>query len=54
MIKEYYISENIGKAKYVINFFDNKFYKDGSKFFDIKVFSNKKKLNKFIKKLLKI
>ena len=33
---------NIGKAKYVVNFYDGKkTHKDGSPFFDIKIFKNK-------------
>ena len=45
------ISHNIGHAKYVVNYYDGKKHKDGSKFFDIAIFSNKKKMNKFIKSL---
>jgi hypothetical protein len=44
--------ENIGKAKYVVNFHDGvKQHKDGSPFFDIKIFTNKKKKAPFIKSL---
>ena len=40
---EYNLRYNIGKAKYVVNFHDGKkTHKDGSKFFDIQIFSNKK------------
>jgi hypothetical protein len=43
---------NIGKAKYVVNFYDGvKQNKDGSPFFDIKIFKNKKKKAAFIKSL---
>lgn len=46
--------ENIGKAKYFVNFHDGvKQHKDGSPFFDIKIFNNKKKKNTFINSLLK-
>lgn len=44
--------ENVGKAKYVVNFHDGvKQHKDGSPFFDIKIFKNKKKKGAFIKYL---
>lgn len=51
-MKEFYLMQNIGKAKYVINFHNGiKKHNDGSSFFDIKIFSNKKKTNSFIKEL---
>jgi hypothetical protein len=44
--------ENIGKAKYVVNFHDGvNQHKDGSPFFDIKIFKKKKKKAAFIKSL---
>ena len=47
--KEYYIQENIGRSKYVVNFFDgSKIHKDGSNFYDMKVFANREKMNRFI------
>ena len=52
--KEYYIQNGIGKAKYIINFYDGKStHKDGSKFFAIKIFTNKKELIKYEKELIK-
>ena len=44
----------IGKAKYVVNFHDgvNK-HKDGSDFYDIKIFKNKVDLKNFREDLLK-
>jgi hypothetical protein len=52
MVKRYNITRNVGKAKYVVNFHDGKNkYKDGSDFFDIKIFKNKTNLEKFEKKL---
>lgn len=49
---EYNIRHNIGKAKYVVNFHNGeKQHKDGSKFFDIKIFSNKKHRDKFVTSL---
>lgn len=46
------IKNNIGKAKYVVNYHDGeKAHKDGSLFFDIAIFKNKKDLNQFTKEL---
>jgi len=51
-MKTYYIQYNIGKAKYVVNFYDGvKKHNDGSPFFDIAIFKNKKKLNTFTDQL---
>ena len=51
-MKTYFIQYNIGKAKYCLNFHDGeKKHKDGSNFFDLNIFSNKKKLNAKIKEL---
>jgi hypothetical protein len=53
-MKVFNTMQNVGTAKYVVNYHDGeKTHKDGSRFFDIAIFSNKKKLNKFIKDLLK-
>lgn len=50
--KLYNIKQNIGKSKYVVNYHDGtKKHKDGSAFYDISIFKNKKDLEKFIKKL---
>lgn len=47
-MKLYNINYNIGRVKYVVNFNDGiKKYKDGSNFYDIRLFSNKKKMNAF-------
>ena len=52
--KEYNIMQNIGSAKYVVNYHDGiDTHKDGSKFFNIAIFRNLKKLNKFEKELVK-
>ena len=54
MQKEYYEQHNIGRAKYTVSFFDGiQTHKDGSPFFGIEIFSNKKKLAIFIKDLIK-
>jgi len=51
-MKQYYTQENIGKAKYVVNFHDGFCeHPDGSPFYEIRLFSNKKERNKFISKL---
>lgn len=43
---------NVGSAKYVVNYHDGvKTHKDGSPFFDIAIFQNKIKFNKFISEL---
>ena len=43
---------NVGKVKYLVNYFNgNNFHNDGSPFFDIATFSNKKKKNKYINNL---
>lgn len=50
--KSYNVMYNVGKVKYLVNYHNGiKFHKDNSKFYDIKPFSNKKELNKFIKQL---
>lgn len=50
--KLFYLQNNIGKAKYVVSFHDGeKTHSDGSAFFDIAIFRNKKKLAKFVKDL---
>jgi len=44
--------DNIGKAKYTINYHDGqKTHIDGSPFYDIMIFKNKKDLHEFITKL---
>ncbi len=54
MNKEYYLQNNIGKSKYVVNFHDGKkSHKDGSKFYDIEIFKNLKLLKNFIADLTK-
>ena len=44
---------NIGHAKYVVSYHNGiKKHNDGSDFFDIAIFKNKKKLNDFILELV--
>lgn len=50
--KVYYVQENIGKAKYVVNHHDGeKAHRDGSPFFDVSLFTNKRKRDGFIREL---
>jgi hypothetical protein len=47
-------SFNVGSAKYIVNFHDGKKkHQDGSKFFDIRIFKNKKHKDAFVKELIK-
>lgn len=49
MAKTLNIRYGIGKSKYVVNFHDGvSTHKDGSEFFDIRIFKNKRKMNAFI------
>ena len=53
-MKTFYTMMNVGTAKYVVNFHDGiKTHKDGSPFFDIALFKNKKKRDSFIDGLRK-
>ena len=50
--KVYKVKQNIGKSKFVVDFHDGKKkHRDGSDFFDMKIFNNKKDLEKFEKEL---
>jgi len=52
-MKIYYYQENIGKVRYVVNFFDGiKKHNDGSPFFDMRTFRNKKDRDAFIKQII--
>jgi hypothetical protein len=47
-MKKYNIMYGVGKAKYLVNFHDGeKKHKDGSEFYDIRIFKNKKDLKAF-------
>jgi len=53
-MKTFNVMTNIGTAKYVVNLHDGeKTHKDGSQFFDIEIFKNKKALAAFVSGLLK-
>ena len=52
-MKVFYTGSNIGKAKYTVHNHDGvQTHKDGSAFFGIAIFKNKKKLNAYIKSLI--
>jgi hypothetical protein len=54
MAKVFNEKQNVGTTKFVINFHDGvQKHKDGSEFYDIRLFSNKRKKNQFVKDLLK-
>jgi len=44
---------NVGTAKYVVNYYTGKKHNDGSDFYEMKIFKNKKKKDLFIKELTK-
>lgn len=53
-MKQYNITQNVGRCKYVVSYHDgNKKHKDGSNFYDISIFTNKKLMNKFVNELIK-
>lgn len=53
-MKQYNIMYNVGKCKYVVNYHDGiKKHDDGSNFYDIAIFRNKKKMNSFVSELIK-
>lgn len=52
-MKKYYIQNSIGKSKYVVSYCSGETkHQDGSLFWDIRIFKNKKNLNLFEKSLL--
>lgn len=53
-MKRFYTMNNVGKAKYVVNHHDGqKKHPDGSPFFDLSIFSNKRKFHGFVRDLVK-
>lgn len=47
--KSYLIQYNLGKARYAVSFHNgDKKHDDGSDFYDLRIFKNKKALNLFI------
>lgn len=52
MKKTYRVQYKVGKARYLVSFYDGvKTHKDGSPFFDACIFSNKAKMRAFTKML---
>lgn len=47
--QDFYITYGIGSSKYCLSYYIGNTYKDGSKFYEIKLFKSKKSLNSFIK-----
>ena len=51
-MKRYYIQYNVGRSRYVVNHHDGvKTHRDGSPFFDVAIFSNKRKCEAFVRDL---
>jgi len=51
--KRYNIMHGVGHAKYLVSYHDGiKKHSDGSNFWDIEIFKNKKKLNECVKSLV--
>lgn len=52
-MKTFYETENVGKAKYLVNYSDGvKTHEDGSPFFDVAIFTNRRKKDAFVKSLI--
>lgn len=52
-MSKFNVMRSVGKVRYLVSFSDgSKSRRDGSEFYDIRSFSNKLKLNKFIKSLI--
>ena len=52
-MKHFNIMHNVGSSKYVVNYHDGlKTHKDGSEFYDIAIFDNKRKMNLFTEELV--
>ena len=52
-MKNYYIQYNIGRCKYCVSFHDGvQTNRDGSPFYGIAIFSNKKNMKSFVRNVL--
>lgn len=52
-MKKFNVMYGVGTTKYLVNFHDGiKTHNDGSEFFDVKIFRNRKKFNSFIAELI--
>lgn len=53
-MKRFRITHNVGKVRYLVSYHDGqKKHKDGSDFFDISCFGNKRKMDRFRRDLMK-
>lgn len=53
-MKNYYEMFNVGRCKYLVSYHDGvKTHRDGSPFYDIAIFKNKRKKDAYIKSLIK-
>ena len=53
-MKTYQIQYGVGKVKYDVSFHDGqKTHSDGSPFFDVRIFKNKRKMDNFVSGLIK-
>ncbi len=51
-MKNFHEQSNVGSAKYVVNYYDGqKTHTDGSAFYDIALFSNRAKKDRFVRVL---
>jgi hypothetical protein len=51
-VRDYYETDNIGRCKYSVSFHDGQStHKDGSPFYDMRIFSNRKAKQAFIREL---
>jgi hypothetical protein len=54
-MRVFYEQINVGSAKYLVSFHDGKkTHDDGSAFYDVKIFTNRRAKEKFILKLINI
>lgn len=50
--RRYYLMDNVGSCKYTVNYHDGqKTHDDGSAFYDIRIFANKRKRDGFVREL---
>ena len=50
--KDYHENQNVGRARYLVNYHDGvKTHADGSRFYDLKIFSNRREKDAFVREL---
>lgn len=53
--KTYNLTHNVGRVKYLVSYHDGETtHKDGSPFYDVRTFSNKKLVSRFIREIEKL